>query len=248
VPRPFAFILLVAVYCGPPGAVNAQSSAASRTFDVAFVTDGAGNYQMASKMLRAVVAETGAPLNVTTFVWSHGLRKIMPDQTDVEHARKQGKLLADTIIAYHHQHPEARIHILAHSAGSMVALSATDFLPPATLDRIVLLSPSVSTEYDVRPALRSVKGSVEVHYSCEDWFFLGFGIQLLGCADRGHTAASGRVGFELRIDSPDDTALMHRLMQYPWQPADRELGNDGGHYGAYQPAFLKERILPVLLH
>ena len=32
-----------------------------------------------------------------------------------------------------------------------------------------------------------------------------------------------------------------------WQPSDRELGNDGGHYGAYQPDYLKVRVLPVLL-
>ncbi len=185
---------------------------------------------------------------MTTFVWSHGFRMIMPDQIDVQHARNQGKLLADAVITYRRLHPEARIHLFAHSAGSMVALAATEFLPPATLNRIVLLAPSVSTEYDIRPALRSVKQTVEVHYSSDDWFFLGFGIQLLGCADRGHTAASGRVGFELRIDGPEDTALLPRLVQHPWQPSDRQLGHDGGHYGAYQPAYLKERILPVLLH
>jgi pimeloyl-ACP methyl ester carboxylesterase len=215
---------------------------------VAFVADGAGNYQITSKMLRGAVAETNAPLLVETFVWSHGYRKIMPDQTDIQHARMQGKLLAETVLAYRAQHPYAKIHLVGHSAGSMVVLSATEFLPPATLDRIVLLLPSVSTSYDIRPALRSVKGSMEVHYSSQDWVYLGLCVNLVGCADRCFASASGRVGFELRIDCPEDAALLPRLVQYPWQPADRQLGNNGGHYGAYQPDYLKARILPVLLH
>jgi hypothetical protein len=36
-------------------------------------------------------------------------------------------------------------------------------------------------------------------------------------------------------------------VQHPWQPSYRQLGNEGGHYGAYQPEYLKAQVLPVLL-
>jgi pimeloyl-ACP methyl ester carboxylesterase len=245
VPRlPSSLLLLSALLiCSP--AARGQPPVGSG--DVVIVADGAGNYQYTSKMLRGVVAELQAPLRVETFVWSHGYKKSVPDQTDVAHARQQGQLLAAAVLAYRKENPRARIHLVGHSAGSMVVLSATEHLPPQTLDHIVLLAPSVSSEYDIRPALRSVRGTFEVHYSSRDWLYLGFCTRLVGCADRRYCGASGRVGFQVVIESQADCDLMPRLVQHPWQPDDRSLGHDGGHYGAYQPAYLKARVLPVLL-
>ena len=43
------------------------------------------------------------------------------------------------------------------AAGSAVAVSALENMPPNTVDRAFLLSPSLSAAYDVRPALKAVK-------------------------------------------------------------------------------------------
>jgi pimeloyl-ACP methyl ester carboxylesterase len=227
--------------------VRAQGAPSVETEDIAFVCDGAGNYQLASKNVRSAVASVNAPLKVETFVWSHGFRMILPDQCDLQHARHQGKLLAEAVLAYRQAHPTAKIDLVGHSAGSMPVLAATEHLPPGTLDHIVLLAPSVSTEYDIRPALRSVKGTVEVHFSGQDWFYLSFCTFVVGCADRCRSEPSGRVGFQLRIESPEDAALLPRLVQHPWHSEYRQLGNEGGHYGAYQPEYLKAHVLPVLV-
>jgi pimeloyl-ACP methyl ester carboxylesterase len=156
--------------------------------------------------------------------------------------------LAAVVLAYRKEHPGAKIHLVGHSAGSMVVLSAAEQLPPRTLEHIVLLAPSVSKEYDIRPALQSVCGNVEVHYSGHDWLYLGLCTKLVGCADHRRCEASGRVGFELRVESPEDAELLPHLQQHPWQRSFRELGNNGGHYGAYQPEYLKSYVLPVLLN
>jgi pimeloyl-ACP methyl ester carboxylesterase len=245
VPRHLAQALVVFVI-GFAAAARAEGPPA-QGHDIVFVADGAGNYQVASKMLRSTVVETGLPLTVETFVWSHGYKMVLIDQIDLSHARLQGERLAEVVLAYRHEHPQAHIHLVGHSAGSMVVLSAAEHLPPGTLEHIVLLSPSVSSDYDIRPALRCVRGSVEVHYSGHDWLYLGLCTKLVGCADRLYCGASGRRGFNVRIDSPEDAALLPRLQQHPWQTADRVLGHNGGHYGAYQPEYLKERVLPVLL-
>jgi pimeloyl-ACP methyl ester carboxylesterase len=236
------FVLLIV----SPVAARAEAPAASAE-DVIFVADGAGNFQYASKMLRTLVHQTGAPLTVETFVWSHGNKRIVSDLMDVRYARTQGQHLADTVLAYHQQHPHARIHLVGHSAGSMVVLSAVEHLPAGTIDNIVLLAPAVSSEYDLRPALRGIRGSVEVHFSSHDWLHLGLCTTLMGCADRLHCGASGRKGFVLRIESPEDADLLERLHQHCWEPDDRRLGNNGGHYGAYQPEYLKARVLPILV-
>jgi pimeloyl-ACP methyl ester carboxylesterase len=247
VPRLPIAILVTLVLLGGQAPSNAQPPAASTTNDIAFVADGAGNYQLASKNLRETAASINAPLKVVTFVWSHGYKRILVDQTDLPHSRCQGQHLAEIVLAYRKDHPEARIHLVGHSAGSLVVLAATEFLPPQTLDRIVLLAPAVSTEYDIRPALRCVRGSLEVHYSEHDWIYLGLCTHVVGCTDRRYCPAGGRVGFQLQIDCPADAALLPRLVQHPWQPEFRLLGHEGGHYGAYQPEYLKAQILPVLL-
>jgi pimeloyl-ACP methyl ester carboxylesterase len=246
VPRQVARALVLVLLIGLPAAVRADVPA-ERAHDVIFVADGAGNYQMASKMLRTAVVETGAPLLVETFVWSHGYKRVIFDQMDMSHARNQGQVLAQVVLAYRKMHPKARIHLAGHSAGSMVVLSACEHLPAGTVDRVVLLSPSVSSDYDIRPVLRCVRGSLEVHYSGRDWVYLGLCTKIVGCADRVFCGASGRNGFNLLIESPEDAELLERLQQHPWQSSDRKFGNDGGHYGAYQPEYLKARVLPVLL-
>jgi pimeloyl-ACP methyl ester carboxylesterase len=235
--------VLLVLCSAAPALAQSRSTAA----DVVFVADGAGNYQYASKLLRTAIHDSGAPLDVITFVWSHGYKRCLLDQMDLPHAREQGRLLAEVVLAYRHDHPDARIHLLGHSAGSMVILTATEYLPPGTVDCVVLLGPSVSCNYDVRPALRCARGSVEVHYSSHDWMYLGLCTSLVGCADRRYCGASGRKGFVLTIESEADEALLPHLRQHPWQATDRELGNNGGHYGAYQPAYLQARVLPVLL-
>jgi pimeloyl-ACP methyl ester carboxylesterase len=245
VPRHPASSLVLVLLIGFVSVARAGDPPTTR--DIVFVADGAGNYQMASKMLRGVVQETAAALAVETFVWSHGFKRTMPDQMDLPHARIQGQRLAEIVLAYRKQYPRALIHLVGHSAGSMVVLSATEHLPPGTVDHIVLLAPSVSCEYDIRPALRCVRGTVQVHYSRHDWLYLGLCTKLVGCADRHWCGASGRKGFSLRVESPEDAALLERLQQHPWQSSYRLLGNEGGHYGAYQPAYLKAHVLPVLV-
>ena len=58
---------------------------------------------------------------------------------------------------------------------------------------------------------------------------------------------AGRCGFEPLIATPADACLYRKLRQHPWHPAIAWTGNYGGHYGAYQPGFLKAYILPLLM-
>jgi pimeloyl-ACP methyl ester carboxylesterase len=237
-------VLFLVAFAAP--CARAQSVAPSGAPNIAFVADGAGNYQMASRTLRATALECHAPLAVETFIWSHGYLRIVTDQVDLSYARQEGKILAETVLAYKKSHPDTKVHLLGHSAGALVVLAAAEWLPPESIQTMVLLSPSVSSSYDLRPALRCVQHSVEVHYSEQDWVYLGIWTGLLGCGDRRSCEASGRFGFKLEVDAPADAALASRLVQYPWQHSYTALGNLGGHYGAYQPAYLKLLVLPAL--
>jgi len=105
---------------------------------------------------------------------------------------------------------------------------------------MALLAPSVSTFYDVRPALAAIRRRLDVYYSAHDRLYLGLGTGIFGTSDRLHAPASGRVGFQVHED-------LHKLRQHEWQRSDWPTGNRGGHYGAYQPGYLRQQVVPLLL-
>jgi hypothetical protein len=119
-------------------------------------------------------------------------------------------------------------------------------VPPASLERIVLLAPAVSADHDLRAALTCVRGGVDAFYSENDVWYLGLGVAILGTADRERAAAAGRTGFHVTLYAPADANLFAKLRQYPWDPNLAWTGNHGGHYGAYQPGFLRVAVLPLL--
>lgn len=209
-----------------------------------FVADGAGNFQVASQTLRAVARADGYPLDVICCDWSHGYLRMLADQVDYPHARSEGCQLAAMIADYHAVHPEKPIYLIGHSAGAMVILTALEELPPGTVDRAVLLSPSVSALYDVRPALHAVKEGLNVFYSQDDYVYLGLVTRLLGTSDRRWAVSSGRVGF--LVPQACYTSELEKLIQRAWRPEDARLGNDGGHFGNYQPDFLRHHVIPLL--
>jgi pimeloyl-ACP methyl ester carboxylesterase len=211
------------------------------------VADGAGGFKAASMSLRETVATDGLPLRVETFDWTHGHWRILADQLDRGHAREEGAELARRVAALNQSRPGATISLVGHSAGSAVVLAAAELLPPGSVDRIVLLAPSVSSDHDLRPALACARRGVDVFYSNDDRVYLGLGVAILGNADRERGSAAGRVGFRPVFAGPGDAALYTRLRQYPWESTLEWTGNHGGHYGAYQPGFLRAAVLPLLL-
>jgi len=213
---------------------------------VIFCVDGAGGFLATSQSLGREIESARLPLALIPVDWSHGWGRVFADQMDWRHAREEGCKLAGQILAYRQTFPAGKVYILAHSAGSATSLRAAESLPPGSIDRIVLLAPSISSDYDLRPALRAVRESIEVFYSGCDMFQLGFGVVLLGTADgcRGCTA-SGRTGFQPVVESSEDALLYRKLRQHPWSPCLAWTGNRGGHYGGYQPEFLKAFVIPL---
>ncbi len=214
---------------------------------VVFVADGAGNFQQASTHLKQLVLRDQLPLNAVTFEWSHGYLHTLADQTQYRWARMQGDRLAETILACRAANPCMRIYLMGHSAGAAVVLTAVEELPPCTVEGIVLLAPSISATYDLRPALSKVRCAIDVFHSRADWIYLGVATRVVGTIDRSHRIPAGRYGFRPVGGEPEEVALYSKLRQHAWEPADRRLGHHGGHYGAYQFDYLRTNIVPIFL-
>jgi pimeloyl-ACP methyl ester carboxylesterase len=212
-----------------------------------FVVDGAGDYRACSRVIRQTAANDGLSLEVLTFVWSHGYLRNIVDQTDFEYTRERGTQLAQAVQEHKSRHPNAPITLVGHSAGTAVVLAAAETLPPGTVDHIVLLAPSLSQEYDLRPALRSANEGIDAFISENDWIWLGLLVRVLGTTDNPLAPrAAGQFGFAEPPRDSADALLYAKLHVHRWTPEDTSIGHNGGHFGAYQPAYLRARVFPVI--
>src|SRR5262249_6740259 len=169
---------------------------------VVFAADGIGGYEVTSATLRPRPQACRLSLCVRTVAWSHGYGRALADHVDYGHARSEGRKLAAQVLCYQQEAgagPPLPVYLVSHSGGSAVVLAAAEFLPPDSVERIVLLAPSVSAEYDLRPALSSARQGIDAFHSERDWVYLGLGTALVGTADRPWGSAAGRVGF--RVES-----------------------------------------------
>jgi hypothetical protein len=119
-------------------------------------------------------------------------------------------------------------------------------LPPNSIDRIVLLSPSVCTGHDLRPALEASREGIDLFRSDEDRWVLGLGMRIVGTTDGDCREAAGRVGFKPIVHNPTDAALYAKLRQHSWDPNVKWTGNNCGHFGNLEPEFLRAYVLPLL--
>jgi hypothetical protein len=213
---------------------------------VVFCADGAGGLGETTDTLAQVIAEDGAPLRVEKVEWSHGEGRFMLDHLDRRNLQTKGDALAREARQWQARYPGSRIYFVGQSAGCAVLLLAAEAMPADSLDRVVLLAPSVSSRYDLRPALRATREGIDVFYSERDWFVLGLGMALSGTTDGRLPPVAGRVGFRHVAANASDEALYARLRQHPWGLGEEQTGRTGGHYGALEDAHVRARILPML--
>lgn len=213
-----------------------------------WIIDGAGDLRGCSNAFSASNALVGEPVEMNVFVWSHGYRKLLLDQVGSTHAKNQGIRLAREILDRKMAEPGRRVVVVAHSAGCAVALAACDLLPIDAVDRVLLLAPSVSTSYDIRPTLWSAKEGVDVFCSKKDWVALGFVVRVVGTTDNFWSgSAAGRFGFKPKKSNALVDAEQARLRQHFWSEEVAWTGHTGGHHGMHEPAFVKLYLMPLLV-
>ena len=247
---PFALLISCALSgcttCTQDHHALAQPEPLKPSEGLVLVADGAGDFRATSHAFRQGIAAEKLPLHVETFVWSHGYYRVLADQLDQEHICEMAKSLAQRIASVRQASMQRPIYLVAHSAGSAVALAAAAELPPDTIDRIILLAPAVPADYDLRPALRSVRLEIDVFTSRADRWYLRGSDLVSSLAHWKSLTAAGRCGFRPILQSPDDGLLYSKLRDYPWEPRLIWTGHDGGHFGFYQQGYLRAFILPLL--
>jgi pimeloyl-ACP methyl ester carboxylesterase len=242
--------LLLATGCAsmPASAPKTTTSRAAlrSARGIVFCADGAGGFGWTTEALAGTAAEERIPIHVEFVDWSHGWGRMIIDNCHWSHTQEQGRRLADMVKVAREEYPHLPIYLIGHSAGCAVALEAARYLPPDSVERIVLLAPSVSPTYDLRPALLCSRKGVDNFTSRYDWLTLGITMCVFGTTDRRWTVGAGRVGFCRPDPRSKDAALYAKLHEHEWEPSQTATGHRGGHYGSYVPGFLKAKVLPLL--
>lgn len=216
---------------------------------VIILVEGAGDFQAVSKILEKSLHKFPNNAELQMFHWSHGYLRVIRDQTDLTNISENGQKLAGSIRLMLKKDPNLDITVLSHSAGTAVALSGVSLLNDNSIKKLVLLAPSVSKQYPIIPSLAACREGVHVFYSKDDTFILGPVMRVVKTADNiRDTIAAGRFGFTPQLrGNIEELLVAKRLRQYEWKPEDKQLNNDGGHYGSYGQPYFDQKVLPVVL-
>lgn len=216
------------------------------THGVVFVAGGAGSVMNLPGMLRWALRQKSIGHEVREFEWSHGAGRIIRDIQDVRHLVEKGNELALQVKSYQAKNPDKPVFLVGRSTGAYIVLLAAEQLPAGSVERIILLSPAVSPDFDLTPALRSTRQNIISFRSTFDVVILNWGTSIVGTADRYYTKSAGLSGFVLPAASYSQAEDYQRLKQIAWSPSKMLYGHLGGHLGNGMPLFLLFEVAPYL--
>ncbi len=172
-----------------------------------------------------VKADVDYAIPIETWGWHIPVVGLAINQVDIIGHILAGKSLAKKIVAYQTKYPHRPVFIISHSGGSGVAIFALEALADIPnskpIEGAILLSPSLSADYDLTKALQFCRLGIVNFYNERDVVLLGLGTTLLGNVDGGHGASAGRSGFDT-ADSGDSRAKQiayTKLFQVELTPA-----------------------------
>jgi len=157
---------------------------------------------------------------------------------------KAEKALAKAIKSWRDRYPYGHLALVGHSAGCGVILGSLSRIDKTVrVENVVLLSPSISPDYPISPALRQIAGRLHLFFSDADTLWLGWRTGTFGNYDSVRSEAAGKIGINL---DHLDVAMRSKVVQHGYEPDFAELGNGGGHFGGLGRRFDEKVIAPLV--
>jgi len=243
-----AVLLLHACGCilgNRPQLVRGGMAADQRTYYL----DGAGNMGFGKETVPLGLEDGGYKGQFEHFIWSTYLGPIM-DQVVYSYNRRQGRLLAQRIAKYLDKNPGASVSIIGLSAGSGIAVFAVESLPSKyQVDNVIMLSSSLSAEYDLSRALKRVRRGIYVFWSPNDPVLRGV-VPLVGTVDRKNTSqVAGLIGMRVPPNSARETRQMYatHVHNVRWYPHGGVGPIQLRHAGTTDRDFIRQMVAPILV-
>lgn len=240
--RAFGLVCVLGVFAVLPARAAAEPPAG-----IVYIAAGVGGADPLAPFAKLGLAVAGIPHEVHDFVWTTGFGRMVRDLQDTDNLRLRAEQLAQRVRWYKEQNPDRPVYLMGHSGGTGLVLAAAELLPPATLERIILLSPAVSPGYDLRPALRATRAEIVCFHSPLDRFWLHWGTSTFGTMDRVYGLGAGVHGFVVPENLDEEgKALYGRLVQVCWKPEMVLSLYSGFHFSTSMPGFLARNVAPWL--
>lgn len=226
--------LLLAASAG--GCINPKER-----FGRTWYLDGAGNWGFGVLEVPIGLQKAGYRGQVSNHHWSITMNPAL-DQTLRFLARGAGRNLGRKITAYLKRNPNADANIIALSAGTGVGIWAIESVkPPYKVNNFIMLGSSLSSKYNMRKALKHMKGNIYVYYARNDPILSG-PVRAIGTIDGTFDDPAGLVG----LRGPG--VKSGRIKNISCKPKYAALGWTGGHVDCvgrrFVAAELKKWIVP----
>jgi len=222
----------------------------SRPDKIAFYLDGAGNYGFGKESVPLGLADGGYQGHVEHYIWTTYLGPVV-DQIYLQHNRREGANLARRIEEHLLRYPNGEVNLVALSAGTGVAVFAMEALRPGLeVDNVVLLSSSLSSDYDLTRALGHVRGGMWFFWSPNDPILQGV-VPIVGTVDRSpeDSPPAGTWGAHLPRGASDKTRALYqkKLHNQQWTPDSESGPLKLRHAGSIDRGVIRNLVAPILV-
>lgn len=202
-------------------------------FGRTYYIDGAGNWGFGVVEISEGLAAAGYRGSIRSWQWSRTFNPALDQTIGRVFARSRGEDLGREISDYMKEYPDAKVNIIALSAGTGVAIWACETCSlPGKVNNVILLGSSLSSKYDVRKAQKHIEGCIYVYYSPHDAILEG-PVRALGTIDGSFDTPAGSVGLQpLRCDRS-------HIVNIGWSPKYEKYGWTGAHTDATSEPFVR---------
>lgn len=208
-------------------------------FGKIYYLDGAGNWGFGVTDVPAGLQAAGYPGDVEVYVWTTSFSPAI-DQVNIVANKLRAAGLTGKIKDYLTRYPSNKVNMIALSAGTGIAVWAVEGLPDGMMiENMVLLGSSLSYNYDMRQALRHVRGKVYVFHSGHDEV-LTSAVRALGTVDRTNEDSAGLVG----LRPPGGGG--GKVVNNGWSAKYTRYGWTGAHTDATSQAFIQAVVAPLV--
>ena len=153
--------------------------------------------------IRSGLLDADVPGAMMIYHWGRPIPVAGPiiNQMDVLGNRVEGRRIAQIIVDYQDSHPGKPVHLVGHSGGGGMAVFAAEALPEERkVDGLVLISASISCDYNLNKAITHCKSGIVNFYCKGDVGMLVIGTTLAGNVDGAHGPAAGQKEFQGTFD------------------------------------------------
>jgi pimeloyl-ACP methyl ester carboxylesterase len=200
--------------------------------------NGVGDSTTLSDNLKEINEEKHLRLCIQEVPWTRTGSKCK-DLTDTEAQLNAAARIACAVKAIHKDAPKAHIILIGYSAGARVVLAAAEMSPPKSLDRVIVLSPTVSQMYDLTGALKASRYGIDNFYSVQDGV-LDTENDHYRNSDGGPGHAAGKYGFKLCTTDKTTIEAYRNVRQHGWT----DEMHYGGHYTWVRWHMLAKCVVP----